>query len=36
MRLRLVIAIIRTTYGVVVIVWIIRGPLHGGPFFIPQ
>jgi hypothetical protein len=32
MRLRLMIAIFRTRYGVVVVVWIIQGPLHRGPF----
>jgi hypothetical protein len=32
MRVYLVIAIICTRYGVVVVVWIIRGPLHRGPF----
>ena len=35
MRLRLVIAIICTRYGVVVVVWIIRGPFTGGRFFFP-
>jgi len=35
MRIYLFIAVIRTVYGVIVIVWIILGPLHRGPFFFP-